>query len=70
MDRALGQDLDQGEADAVDLELEGLVDGALGMRPSAVVVEHDPLDVDRPVEPGDQLGHLQRLSGEQRTAVG
>jgi hypothetical protein len=50
VDRALGQDLDQGEAGAVHLQLEGLLDGALGVRPVAVVVERDPLDEDRAVE--------------------
>ncbi len=70
MDRAFREDLDQRESGAVDLELEGLLDGALGMRPAAVVVERDPLDVDRAIEPGNQLRHLQRLTGEQGPAVG
>ena len=70
MGRALGEHLDEREADAVDLELQRLLDGALRVRPAVVVVERDPLDVDRAVELRDQLGHLERLAGEQRAAVG
>lgn len=70
MDRALGEHFDQRETGAVDLELEGLLDGALGVRAAAIVVERDPFDEDGAVEPGDHLRDLQRLPGERGAAGG
>ena len=69
MERALGEDLDEGKAAAGDLQFERLLDGALGVGPSPVVIERDPLDIDGPVQAGDQLRHLQRLTGQERPAL-
>ena len=68
--RALGEDLDEGEALALDLEPERLLDRLLGLHAVLRVEERHPLDVDRPVEPRDQLRHLERLAGEAGAAVG
>ncbi len=70
LDRALRQDLDESEAVALHLQIERLFNGAPRMRAPLVVVEGDPFHIEGPVQARDQLRHLERLSREERPALG
>ena len=69
MGRALGQDLHEGEALSFDLQLHRLLDGFLGPHALLRVEQRHALHVDRPVELGDQLGHLHRAPHQTRAAL-
>ena len=69
VDRAFGQNLYESKPAACDLQLQSLFDGAPGMGPPLVVIKSDPFDIDGPVQAGDQLCHLERLSGEEASAL-
>ena len=54
-----GEYLHEGVSFVLHLELDGFLDGLLGLHPLFGIEQGHPLDVDRPVQLGDELRHAE-----------
>ncbi len=69
MGGALAEDLDEGVAATLGLQLNRLLDRAAGLHAVLRVVKGDAFHIDRAVERGDELGHPERLAHRRGAAV-